>query len=125
VLTCISNRTQVVVKRPGSKEWVQSNGLSGFNFISCLVLDGNECWLGAALDTKDNFYSSDSAKTFTPFTGDPNNGFQFLTKARNGRTLVGGTPSFMQGKIWMNKRTAVTIKKPPAIIQKIITTAEQ
>ena len=51
VLTRITNGTQVVVKRPGSNEWVQSNGLT-FNFISCLVLDGNECWLGAALDTK-------------------------------------------------------------------------
>jgi len=33
-----------------------------------------------------------------------NSSFQFLTKARNGKTLIGGTPSFMTGQIWINKR---------------------
>ena len=35
---------------------------------------------------RNNFYSSDSAKNFEPFIADPDSGFQFSTKARNGRT---------------------------------------
>ena len=112
IVTLTTNSTQVVVKRPGTDNWTVSNG-SVHNLISCLVLDGNECWLGEAFDTLNNYYSSDSAKTFTPFIVDPNAGFQFLTKARNGKTLVGGSPSFMTGKIWINKRQATFTPRPP------------
>ncbi|MEP6466039.1 MAG: YCF48-related protein [Parafilimonas sp.] len=112
IVTLTTSSTQVIVKLPGSNAWITSNATSN-NLISCLVLDGNECWLGEALDTKNNYYSSDSAKTFTPFIADPNSGFQFLTKARIGKTLVGGTPSFMTGKIWINKRQATIAPRPP------------
>jgi len=94
----------IIAKRPGSNKWTTSTGYPN-GLITTLVLDGNECWTSEAFDALTNYYSSDSAKTFTPFTVDASAGFQFLVKARNGRTLVGGTPSFMPGRVWINKRS--------------------
>jgi hypothetical protein len=94
----------IIAKRPGNNKWKTSTGYPN-GLITTLVLDGNECWTSEAFDALPNYYSSDSAKTFTPFTVDASAGFQFLVKARNGRTLVGGTPSFMPGRIWINKRS--------------------
>ena len=67
------------------------------------------------LDTFNNYYSSDSAKTFTPFIADPNSGFLMLTKARKGRTISGTT--FGGGaKLWINTRVVTDaprqLKKP-------------
>lgn len=103
----------IIAKRPGSNGWTTSTGYPN-GLITTLVLDGNECWTSEAFDTLENFYSSDSAKTFTPFIADPNASFQYLTKARNGRTLVGGTPAFGGGRIWINKRNALPGREPYA-----------
>jgi len=101
-----SNLVDILIKRPGTGGWIDMDVPPGIDngFITAIVLDGSECWMTEAFDTNKLYYSSDSAKTFTFTTPIPNSSFQFLTKARKGRTLVGGTPSFMSGKIYINKR---------------------
>lgn len=103
----------ILVKRPGTKGWIDQSttpGLTG-DFVSAIVLDKNECWITEALDNNKLFYSSDSAKTFMASVPVPNTSFQYLTKARAGRILVAGSPSFSQGKIWINKRQVLTASK--------------
>ena len=107
------NSADLLIKRPGTHSWIDAKtppGLDG-DFITAIVLDRNECWITEALDNNKLFYSSDSAKTFTstvPFT---TTSFQFLTKARVGKILVAGSPSFMQGKIWINTRQTIVVSK--------------
>jgi hypothetical protein len=67
-------------------------------FITGIVLDGNECWMTEAFDTNKLYYSSDSAKTFTFTMPVTNSSFQFLTKARKGRALIGGNLPLCQAK---------------------------
>ncbi|MEP7319804.1 MAG: hypothetical protein ABI921_13710 [Panacibacter sp.] len=105
----------IFVKRPGSNGWVNIHDPTGISgALTGLVLDGSECWFGMGFDTFNNYYSSDSAKTFTPFIADPNSGFLMMTKARKGSTIMGTT--FGGGaKLWINKRIPVTVqptKKP-------------
>ena len=83
-------------------------------FITGIVLDGNECWMTEAFDTSKLYYSSDSAKTFTSTVPLSNSSFQYLIKARKGRTLIGGTPSFMTGKIYINRRISTVATYPIA-----------
>jgi photosystem II stability/assembly factor-like uncharacterized protein len=113
---CSDNGFNIICKRPGSNKWITTTGVAG-GLVSCIALDGKECWAGEALDKLDNFYSSDSVKTFTPFIADPNAGFQFLAKSRSGKMLVGGTPGFTTGRIWINKRTG---SEPIYSLNKII-----
>jgi hypothetical protein len=100
------NLVDILVKCPGTGGWIDMNVPPGIDngFITGIVLDGNECWMTEAFDTNKLYYSSDSAKTFTSSVPVVNSSFQFLTKARRGRTLIGGTPSFMSGKIYINTR---------------------
>ena len=111
-----SNLVDILVKRPGTKGWIDMNTPPGIDngFITGIVLNGNECWMTEAFDTNKLYYSSDSAKTFTFTIPITNSSFQFLTKARKGRALVGGTPSFMPGKIYINKRKPVLSVYPVA-----------
>ena len=101
-----SNLVDILVKRPGTGGWIDIKVPPGIDdgFITGIVLDGNECWMTEAFDTNKLYYSSDSAKTFTFSVPVANSSFQFLTKARRGRMLIGGTPSFMTGKIYIDKR---------------------
>jgi len=101
-----NNNVDILVKRPGTQGWIDEGMPPGIDngFITAIVLDDNECWMTAAFDTNKLYYSSDSAKTFTSTVPLANSSFQFLVKARKGRMLVGGTPSFMTGKIYINKR---------------------
>ena len=102
------NLVDILVKRPGSSGWIDMHAPPGIDngFITGIVLDGNECWMTEAFDTNKLYYSSDSAKTFTFTVPLSNSRFQYLTKARKGKTLIGGTPSFMTGKIYINRRKA-------------------
>lgn len=110
------NLVDILVKRPGTNGWIDMNVPPGIDngFITSIVLDGNECWITEAFDTNKLYYSSDSAKTFTFTTPVANSSLQFLIKARKGRTLVGGTPSFMSGKIYINKRASALSGFPVA-----------
>lgn len=110
------NLVDILVKRPGTAGWIDEQTPPGVDngAITAIVLDGNECWMTEAFDTNKLYYSSDSAKTFTSTVPVSNSSFQFLIKARKGKTLVGGTPSFMTGKIYINKRTATVQDGPIA-----------
>jgi len=98
------NITDILVKRPGSSAWIDLHAPPGVvvGAVTGIILDGNECWMSEAFDTNELYYSADSVKTFTATIPVPNSSFQFLTKARHGRTLLGGTPSFAQGKLYIN-----------------------
>jgi len=115
-----SSLVDILVKRPGTNGWIDMNAPPGIDngFITGIVLDGNECWMTEAFDTNKLYYSSDSAKTFTFTIPITNSSFQFLTKARKGRTLIGGTPSFMSGKIYINKRAPALSGYPVAYYNK-------
>ena len=104
----------IIVRRPGTG-WINMHTPQGVinGAITGIILDGNECWMSEAFDTNQLYYSSDSAKTFSSTIPLANSSFQFLTKARNGKTLVGGTPSFMNGQIWINKREATITNNIP------------
>lgn len=108
------NIVDLLVKRPGTNGWIDVHSPPGVDngAITGIVLDGNECWMTEAFDTNKLYYSSDSAKTFTYTIPLQNSSFQYLTMARKGKTLVGGTPSFMTGKIYINKRISPEIKQP-------------
>jgi len=105
-----SSLIDIIVRRPASNGWIDMHTPQEVvaGAVTAIVLDGNECWMSEAFDTNQLYYSSDSAKTFTPTVPIQNSSFQFLTKARTGKTLVGGTPSFTNGQIWLNKRQATT-----------------
>lgn len=110
----ITNSTSLIrvyVKRPGNAKWVNLGDPTGIGgLLTGLALDGNECWFGEAFDTFNNYYSSDSAKTFSPLIVDSSAGFQFIVKARRGDDIVGATP-FGGGRLWINKR-GEAVKKP-------------
>jgi hypothetical protein len=94
----------IIVKRTGSG-WISEGDVTGIGgALTGLVLDGKECWLSAAFDTKNNYYSADSAKTFTSFIADSTSGFVMMTKARTGRMLIGVTPFFSTATLWINNR---------------------
>jgi photosystem II stability/assembly factor-like uncharacterized protein len=103
-----SSNLGLMVKRP-HKQWQQSeaDSLLMQGLISGLVLDNNECWVAEGLDKIDNYYSADSGKTFTNFRADSTKGFVMMTKARNGKTILGVTPPFGGSAIaslWINAR---------------------
>jgi photosystem II stability/assembly factor-like uncharacterized protein len=108
------NVTDLLIKRPGTHKWIDlgvpQNVIAGA--VTGIILDGAECWFSESFDTNKLYYSSDSAKTFTSSVPVPNSSFQFLIKSRTGKTLIGGTPSFMSGQIWLNKRQA-SMSRPP------------
>lgn len=106
------NNTDILAKRPGTNGWVDEQRPQGIDngFITGIVLDDAECWMTQAFDTNKLFYSSDSAKTFTSTIPVPNTGFRYFIKSRKGKTLIGGTPSFISGKIYLNKRQTITTK---------------
>jgi photosystem II stability/assembly factor-like uncharacterized protein len=108
------NVTDLLIKRPATRKWIDlgvpQNVIPGA--VTGIILDGAECWFSEAFDTNKLYYSSDSAKTFTATIPVLNSSFQFLIKSRNSKTLIGGTPSFSNGQIWLNKRQT-NITRPP------------
>lgn len=82
----------IFIKRPPKKAWQDigdPTGVSGA--VSAIALNGNECWLSEALDAIDNFYSSDSCKTFTPIRVDPQSAFLILQRTWKGNNTIGAT----------------------------------
>jgi len=102
-----NNQTFLLVKRPG-KSWItDTDTMLTKHSICALVLDGKECWVAQGIDAgADNYYSNDSAKTFTAFRADPFKGFERMTKARNGKTIVANTGSGgnTNPTLWINTR---------------------
>ena len=95
----------IYAKRPGSLLWNDLGDPTGFSgALTCMLLDSSECWFATPFDLLQNFYSHDSAKTFTAVQVDNNGAFNVLTKSRNGRNFWGAV-SFSR-TLWMLDRNA-------------------
>lgn len=91
------------VKRPPSAQWNKLGDPTGFSgALTCMVLDSSECWFATPFDLLQNFYSDDSAKTFTPIQVDNKGAFNILTKSRNGKNFWGAVSG--SGSLWVLDR---------------------
>lgn len=84
----------IFIKRPPKKQWQDVKippGVSIVGAVTGLALNGNECWMSEAFDGLENFYSSDSCKTFVPVIVDSQSAFIILQKAWKGNIICGAT----------------------------------
>lgn len=102
----------IYAKRPGSSLWNDVGDPTGFSgALTCMLLDSSECWFATPFDLIQNFYSNDSARTFTAVQVDNNGAFNVLAKSRNGRNFWGAV-SFSR-TLWMLERNANQFVKRP------------
>lgn len=108
------------VKRPGNVWQIdEADSLLSIGGPDATVLDGKECWIGEGSSSADNYYSDDSAKTFTAFRADTNKGFVLMEKARNGKTIVGATSvgGILNAALWVNTRQTKSLSDNDANIK--------
>ena len=117
-----SKYNHLYVKWPGKPWQIHStDSIAEFNGISALVLDGKECWIAGGVPGADNYYSDDSAKTFTAFRADPFKAFEKMTKARNGRIIVATTEpgGNTNPTLWINTRQTKNVSSADQNIKTI------
>ena len=90
------------VKRPDENKWKQvGDPTTNGGAVTGLILNKNECWLAVGLDDLKNYYSSDSAKTFSSFIADTQSGFIQMIKAKNDNAIFGSTFG-NGGRLWVH-----------------------
>lgn len=109
------------VKRPPSVKWSNLGDPIGFSgALTCMVLDSSECWFATPFDLLQNFYSNDSAKTFTSIQVDNKGAFNILTKSRNGKNFWGAVSS--SRSLWMLDRHTILFARKQVDAQEIAVT---
>ena len=115
--------TDLFVKRPGVTGWqhIGDPGEHPFGIaLECMLLQDSQCMFAAPQDVPFNYYSADSAKTFTRIIvqRNPPTAFSILEKSRTGKNIWAATS--VSSTLWVYENKTVyavkRINKKPSFI---------